>query len=100
MTVCLQRYNWDTTAMERRPVNETVLQEMVDTLFARNPRWKADPEWFDRQLRNWQQRIDVVPAQAPEPPKRPTTAYQQFVKDSGLPLAEAAKAWRARKAVA
>lgn len=104
MTVVLKRHNWTTATQEERPVNTAVLQEMVDILFARNQRWKQDPEWFDRKLRQWQLDLDRVPAAVPVvAPKavRRTGPYQTFLAEQmrqGRSMKDAAALWKAQRA--
>jgi hypothetical protein len=115
--IYVEKHNWTTGQREKVPVNEGVIQEMVDLLFRSTRVWETAPELFERRLRNWQGRIFAVPvpapAPAPEPEAEPEPAlvaagvseepntwrefYAHKRATKGLDMKQAAALWNARK---
>lgn len=60
MAITMARWDWSKQQHDRVPVNEAVLQDMVDTLFA-SRRYLEDPEWLELRMRRWQAEM-LVPA--------------------------------------
>lgn len=68
MAIQLERYEWGKGVRVKRPVNEAVVQEMVDFILGNSMLWERDPELFERRRRRWAQQIDVMPVVATSAP--------------------------------
>lgn len=87
--IVLDRHDWKTGGRKQVAVDPKTVQEIIDTIFHTgfSMRLESNPEWFARQLRLWEARLEAPPAPALASQPKPTVGPKAKARAPRRPVA-------------